>query len=111
MAFKEQQGRWFELSDGNSNGAADQLAVRDMQSLITHLPSAAREQLLEQFLVTISGQITGTCHQDDPRTKPGEPRRSDDPIVPLMQANVLNAASFLGRTGLMTQYHIERFWV
>ena len=42
----------------------------------------------------INGQITGTCRQDDPRTKPGKPGRSDDPIVPLMQANVLDAASF-----------------
>jgi len=50
MALKEQRGRWFELSDGNSNGAADQLAVRDMHSLLTRLPSVAGVQLLEQFL-------------------------------------------------------------
>ena len=57
--LKKQQGRWFELRDGSSNGADQQVAVRENLSLITRLPSAAREQLLEQFLATISGQITG----------------------------------------------------
>ncbi len=62
--LKEQQGRWFEFGDGAADGRADQqaqsLAVRENLSLITRLPSAAREQLLEQFLATISGKITGS---------------------------------------------------
>jgi predicted ester cyclase len=62
--LREQQGRWFEFGDAAPNGGVDQqaqsLAVRENLSLITRLPSAAREQLLEQFLATISGKITGS---------------------------------------------------
>jgi predicted ester cyclase len=74
VALKELQGRWFDLG-GNaaaSNGqpAADpgdgrdprtlDLALRNNLSLITRLPPTAREQLFDQFLATISGQINGT---------------------------------------------------
>lgn len=68
--LKELQGRWFEMHDGN--GALNQLATQEAQdqkdqslalrenlSLITKLPTPAREQLFDQFLAGISGQITG----------------------------------------------------
>jgi len=87
-ALQASQGRWFESGDGRSNGAgttngrqfadapvpraaevatanlpASQdlgVALRENLSLITRLPQPAREQLFDQFLATVSGQINGT---------------------------------------------------
>ena len=51
--LKEQQGRWFEIGEERPNGAlpvtagvgqdAKNVAVRENLSLITRLPSAARQ--------------------------------------------------------------------
>ncbi|WP_414938303.1 ester cyclase [Amycolatopsis sp. cmx-11-51] len=79
-ALQELQGRWFESAGGLTNGAGTTngrpvsdvataereepkdlgLALRENLSLITRLPTPAREQLFDQFLATVSGQINGT---------------------------------------------------
>jgi hypothetical protein len=61
--LKQSQGRWSELAGDQGDGSDDterNLAVRENLSLITRLPTAAREQLFDQFLASISGEITGS---------------------------------------------------
>ena len=69
--LKELQGRWFEMGKTGVNGGGAQIAVtedlqtgktelRENLSLITRLPAPAREQLFDQFLASISGQLTGS---------------------------------------------------
>jgi predicted ester cyclase len=70
-ALRLQQGRWFHvvkdgaIRDGSKAlpGPADDqrqaLAVRENLALLTRLPSEAREQLLDQFLCGVSGQLSG----------------------------------------------------
>jgi predicted ester cyclase len=79
-ALKQEQGRWFDLGDDGSNGtftaeapevsreeqSEGSLALRENLSLITRLPPQAREQLLDQFLAGISGQISGSIEVTRP---------------------------------------------
>lgn len=68
--LKELQGRWFEMSGNGATGSQDLATTADSQandaelseslSLITRLPAPAREQLFDQFLASISGQLTGS---------------------------------------------------
>jgi hypothetical protein len=84
---KELQGRWFEMDhdDGMAerhtdsqitkaerwDAAALNVALRDNLSLITRLPSEAREQLFDQFLASISGQFNGTITVSPPPINEG----------------------------------------
>lgn len=85
-ALQELQGRWFEMGGGRTNDAGTTtgksaldvttaerqdnqqlgVALRENLSLITRLPQQAREQLFDQFLATISGQINGTITVSQP---------------------------------------------
>lgn len=68
--LKELQGRWFEMGSNGDPGSPDPAAAADSQpdsaelreslSLITRLPAPAREQLFDQFLASVSGQLTGS---------------------------------------------------
>jgi predicted ester cyclase len=70
IMLKELQGRWFEMGKNGANGSAQVAATTDGQtesadlrenlSLITRLPAPAREQLFDQFLASVSGQLTGS---------------------------------------------------
>jgi hypothetical protein len=70
IMLKELQGRWFEMGKNGANGSAEIAATTDEQtesvdlrenlSLITRLPAPAREQLFDQFLASVSGQLTGS---------------------------------------------------
>jgi predicted ester cyclase len=70
IMLKELQGRWFEMGKNGANGSAQIAATTDEQtesaelrenlSLITRLPAPAREQLFDQFLASVSGQLTGS---------------------------------------------------
>jgi predicted ester cyclase len=86
-ALKEQQGRWFEFGDENPDGAvatasvdqdAQSLAVRENLSLITRLPAPARERLFDQFLASISGQITGSLAVSQPSASENIRQRNID---------------------------------
>jgi predicted ester cyclase len=66
-ALKERQGRWAEMSAVETQDAsALDRVLRDNLSLITRLPAAAREQLLDQFLATVSAQFNGTITVSQP---------------------------------------------
>jgi predicted ester cyclase len=69
--LKLSQGRWFHLAtdatirDGSPGQSAETkeleraLALREQLTLLTRLPSQAREKMLDQFLTGVSGQLTG----------------------------------------------------
>lgn len=74
--LKAQQGRWFDMEE---KGASTEIAtaVQERQdgdggelsenlSLITRLPAPAREQLFDQFLASVSGQLTGSISVSRP---------------------------------------------
>jgi predicted ester cyclase len=79
-ALKQEQGRWFDLGDDNSSNAGTAttealvrsesptggVALSENLSLITRLPPQAREQLFDQFLAGISGQISGSIEVSRP---------------------------------------------
>jgi predicted ester cyclase len=74
--LQELQGRWFEMGKNGVNGGAQIATTEDLQvgktelrdnlSLITRLPAPAREQLFDQFLASISGQLTGSISLSRP---------------------------------------------
>jgi predicted ester cyclase len=76
IMLKELQGRWFEMGKNGVNGSAQIATTEDLQtektelrenlSLITRLPTPAREQLFDQFLASISGQLTGSISLSRP---------------------------------------------
>ena len=76
IMLKELQGRWFEMGNNGVNGSAQIATTEDLQtektelrenlSLITRLPAPAREQLFDQFLASISGQLTGSISLSRP---------------------------------------------
>jgi predicted ester cyclase len=73
-ALKELQGRWFEMTgmkdtvDGQpaKDLARTEPALNENLSLISRLPAAAREQLFDQFLATVSAQFNGTITVSPP---------------------------------------------
>lgn len=69
--LRELQGRWFEMAESDGTGTdlaeldtrdlkAWGTALRESLSIIKQLPAAEREQMFDQFLATVSGQINGT---------------------------------------------------
>lgn len=85
--LQELQGRWFEMGNGaladpkldDAASIQDQsLALRENLSLITKLPPPAREQLFDQFLAGISGQISGQISVSRPTARDDLRQRNID---------------------------------
>jgi predicted ester cyclase len=93
-ALREIQGRWFEMQNAGSNNdgsnAGTDLAktgpldaqgnsgLREGLSLIQRLPAGAREQLLDQFLASVSAQFNGTITVSQPRINEDRRQRNID---------------------------------